>query len=75
MEKVNIAEKFARFTEQWKPKVVGQLNGQQVKVVKFHGPFVWHHHEKAHVLLFEQASTLNTGNVLNERTVADPERL
>jgi mannose-6-phosphate isomerase-like protein (cupin superfamily) len=119
MDKVNISEKFARFTEQWKPKIVGELNGQQVKLVKFKGPFVWHQHdnedelflvvkgrfrmefrdrlvwleegeflivprgvehrpvaeEEAHVLLFEPASTLNTGNVRNERTVADLERI
>src|SRR5437879_67808 len=119
MDKVNLSEKFARFTEQWQPKIVGELNGQQVKLVKFQGPFVWHHHdsedelflvvtgcfgmefrdrhvwleeseflivprgvehrpvgeEEAHVLLFEPASTLNTGNVQNERTVADLERI
>ena len=113
MEKVNLREKFARFTEPWQPKVVGDLNGQQVKLVKLQGPFLWHHHddedelflvvkgrfrmefrdrhvwleegaflivprgvehrpvadEEAHVLLFEPASTLNTGNVRNERTV------
>ena len=119
MSKVNLSDKFAQFTEQWKPKVVGELNGQQVKLVKFQGPFVWHHHdhedelflvvkgrfrmefrerqvwlgegeflvvprgvehrpvaeEEAHVLLFEPATTLNTGNVRNERTVADLERI
>jgi mannose-6-phosphate isomerase-like protein (cupin superfamily) len=119
MEKVNLREKFTLFAEPWKPKVVGELNGQQVKLVKFQGPFVWHHHdaedelflvvkgrfrmefrdrhvwlgegeflivargvehrpvaeEEAHVLLFEAASTLNTGNVQNERTVAHLERL
>jgi mannose-6-phosphate isomerase-like protein (cupin superfamily) len=118
-EKVNLREKLALFTAPWKPKIVGELNGQQVKLVKFQGPFVWHHHEgedelflvvkgrfrmefrdrhvwleegeflivprgvehrpvaeeEAHVLLFEPASTLNTGNVRNERTVADLERL
>jgi len=114
MEKVSLSEKFAGFSEQWKPKIVGELNGQQVKLVKFQGPFVWHHHdnedelflvvkgrfrmefrdrqvmleegeflivprgvehrpvadEEAHILLFEPASTVNTGNVQNERTVA-----
>jgi mannose-6-phosphate isomerase-like protein (cupin superfamily) len=119
MDKVNLAEKFARFAEHWKPKVVGELNGQHVKLVKFQGPFVWHHHadedelflvvkgrfrmeyrdrqvgleegeflvvprgvehrpvadEEAWVLLFEPASTLNTGNVRNERTVAELERI
>ena len=115
MDKVNLSEKFGRFTEPWQPKIVGELNGQQVKLVKFQGPFVRHRHdhedelflvvkrrfrvefrdrhvwleegeflvvprgvehrpvagEEAHVLLFEPASTLNTGNVRNERTVAD----
>lgn len=119
MSKVNINEKLALFGEQWKPKIVGELNGQYVKLVKFQGPFVWHHHEdedemflvvkgrfrmefedhsewieegefiivprgvehkpvaeeEAHVLLFEPASTLNTGNVENERTVPEPEKI
>ncbi len=44
MEKVNLAEKFSQFSEHWQPKIVGELNGQQVKLVKFQGPFVWHHH-------------------------------
>ena len=113
MDKVNLSEKFQLFTEQWNPKIVGELNGQQVKLVKFKGPFVWHHHdnedelfyvvkgsfdmefldrtvtigegefivvprgvehrpnahEEAHVLLFEPATTLNTGNTENERTL------
>ena len=45
MEKVNLAEKFALITEHWRPKVVGELNGQEVKLVKFVGEFPWHHHE------------------------------
>ena len=112
MEKVNLRDKLDLFKEHWSPKIVGELNDQQVKLVKFRGPFVWHHHdhedelflvakgrfrmefrdrdlwleegeflvvprgvqhrpvadEEAHVLLFEPASTLNTGNVRNERT-------
>jgi mannose-6-phosphate isomerase-like protein (cupin superfamily) len=119
MEKVNLAEKFALFHEHWTPKIVGELNGQHVKLVKFAGPFEWHHHERedelflvvkgwfhmefrdrrvrleegefivvprgvehrpvadeeVEVLLFEPASTLNTGNLQTERTVASPERL
>jgi mannose-6-phosphate isomerase-like protein (cupin superfamily) len=119
MNKVNVAQKLALFNEQWSPKIVGELNGQYVKLVKFQGPFVWHHHddedemfmvvkgrfrmefedqslwieegefiivprgvehrpvadEEAHVLLFEPASTLNTGNVENERTVAQLDRI
>ena len=119
VEKVNIREKLARFQDQWSPKIVGELNGQQVKLVKFQGEFLWHHHEhedelflvvkgrfrmdfrdrqvwleegeflivprgvehrpvaedEAHVLLFEPASTLNTGNVQNERTLSQLERI
>jgi mannose-6-phosphate isomerase-like protein (cupin superfamily) len=119
MEKVNLNQKLQVFQEHWKPKIVGELNGQMVKLVKFQGPFVWHHHEQedemflvikgrfrmefrdrqvwleegeflivprgvghrpvadeeAHVLLFEPASTLNTGNVTNERTVEILERI
>jgi mannose-6-phosphate isomerase-like protein (cupin superfamily) len=117
MDKINITEKLSKFTEYWKPHIVGELNGQLVKIVKFEGPFTWHHHanedelflvvkgrfrmeyregdgqrdlwieegemiivprgvehrpvadEEAHVLLFEPASTLNTGNIQNEFTV------
>ena len=112
MDKVNLRQKLSLFSEQWSPKIVGELNGQMVKLVKFTGEFVWHHHDhedemflvvagrfrmdfrdrsvwieegefivvprgvehrpvaeqEAHVLLFEPASTLNTGNVENERT-------
>jgi mannose-6-phosphate isomerase-like protein (cupin superfamily) len=119
LDKVTLSDKFAQFGEHWTPKVVGELNGQQVKLVKFKGPFVWHHHdledelflvhrgrfrmefrdrsvdlvagdflvvprglehrpvadEEVEVLLFEPANTLNTGNVRNERTVDDLERL
>jgi mannose-6-phosphate isomerase-like protein (cupin superfamily) len=119
VDKVNLAQKLALFAEHWSPKVVGELNGQQVKVVKLQGPFVWHHHEaedelflvlhgqlrmeftdrtvdvkpgefiivprgvehrpvaeeEVHVLLFEPASTLNTGNVREERTVEQLQRL
>lgn len=119
MERVNLAEKFAMFSDHWSPKVVGELNGQQVKLVKFRGEFVWHHHEhedelflvvqgafrmefrdrsvdlrageflivprgvehrpvadeEVSVLLFEPASTLNTGTAGGDLTVTDPERI
>lgn len=119
LEKVNLAEAFSRFQDFWSPKVAGELNGQQVKLAKLHGPFDWHHHddedelflvvrgrlrmelrdgdiwlepgeflivprgvehrpvadEEVHLLLFEPASTLNTGNLRNERTVETPDRL
>ena len=45
MEKVNLREKFALFSEHWSPKIVGELNGQHVRLVKFVGPFEWHHHD------------------------------
>ncbi|MGH0035680.1 MAG: cupin domain-containing protein [Myxococcota bacterium] len=117
--KVNLSEKLHQFTERWSPRIVGELNGQHVKLAKFEGEFVWHHHEhedelflvlrghlsihlrdrvvelaegeffivprgvehkpvtaaEAHVLLLEPASTVNTGNVRNERTVDGPQRL
>ena len=123
MDKINLDEKLTHINEHWKPHVVGDLNNQQVKLVKFQGPFTWHHHdnedelflvvkgrfsmeyreaagerslwlepgelvivprgiehrpvaeEEAHVLLFEPATTLNTGNVENELTVHDLARL
>lgn len=43
--KINLAERFALIDEYWRPKVVGELNGQEVKLVKFQGEFPWHHHE------------------------------
>lgn len=113
MNKVNLLEKLSLFSDHWSPKVVGELNGQHVKLVKFQGEFVWHKHdgedelflvvngrfrmdfpdhqvwveqgeflivprgaehrpvaeEEVHVLLFEPAATLNTGDVRDERTV------
>jgi mannose-6-phosphate isomerase-like protein (cupin superfamily) len=46
MQKVNLNEKFALINEHWRPKVVGELNGQEIKLVKFQGAFPWHHHER-----------------------------
>jgi mannose-6-phosphate isomerase-like protein (cupin superfamily) len=45
MQKISLQEKFALVDEHWRPKVVAQLNGQEVKLVKFAGAFPWHHHE------------------------------
>ena len=118
--KVNLDEKFSLFADHWNPRVLGELNGQQVKAVKLLGPFVWHRHdaedelflvvrgrlrmefdegrhidldpgefiivprgvlhrpvaeEEVHVVLFEPRSTLNTGDLRNERTVEQLERL
>jgi mannose-6-phosphate isomerase-like protein (cupin superfamily) len=119
MEAINVARKLGTFAEHWQPKIIAELNGQQVKLVKFLGPFVWHHHEhedelfwvlhgrlrmefrdravwvepgemivvprgiehrpcadeEVHVALFEPATTRNTGNLVNERTVPQPQRI
>jgi len=45
METINLADKLSLITEHWRPKIVGELNDQAVKLVKFQGTFVWHHHE------------------------------
>ncbi len=130
MDKINLREKFSLIEKHYTPCIIGELNGQLLKLVKFKGPFPWHHHEtedemflvvkgrfrmefrdlegnpseqntqrevwleqgelivvphgvehrpvaeeEAEVLLFEPAATLNTGNVRNEFTVLEPERL
>jgi mannose-6-phosphate isomerase-like protein (cupin superfamily) len=112
MQKVNLREKLSLLHEHWSPRVVAELNGQQVRLAKVQGEFDWHHHaaedelflvlhgrltlrlpdrcvnlepgelfvvprgvehqpcaeEETHLLLFEPASTVNTGNLRNERT-------
>ena len=45
MQKINLSQKLSLFHDHWSPKIVGELNGQHVKLVKFQGEFVWHHHE------------------------------
>ena len=45
IDKVNLAAKLRLITEHWRPKIVGELNGQEVKLAKFKGTFVWHHHD------------------------------
>lgn len=44
IEKVNIAEKFAIFPDHFSPKIVGEVNDTQIKLVKFQGDFIWHSH-------------------------------
>ena len=46
MSKASLADKFSMIHEHWRPKVIAQLNGQEIKLVKFQGEFPWHHHEK-----------------------------
>lgn len=113
MNKVNLADKFARISDYWQPRIAGELNDSYVKLAKLKGEFIWHYHEaedelflvvkgrlkillrdgeielyegefaiiprgvehlpvaeeEVHVLLLEPKTTLNTGNVENERTV------
>ncbi len=119
IQSINLTEKLSTFQEYWSPKIIAELNQQHVKLAKFKGDFMMHHHEhedelfyvvagelfieledqtlhlkagecvvipkgvahkpyapeEVHVMLFEPASTLNTGNVENERTVHRPENL
>jgi len=112
MEKINVAQKLSSFSDYFNPRIVGELNGQHVKLVKFQGEFIWHHHDnedelfyvvkgsfdmflrdktitinageflvvprgvehkpvarkEVEIMLFEPATTLNTGNIDNELT-------
>ena len=52
MEKVNLQQKLSLFSDHWSPKIVGELNGQHVKLAKFKGEFVWHKHENEDELFF-----------------------
>ena len=119
MDKVNIDQKLSLIHEYWKPHIAGELNGQLIKLVKFQGEFVWHHHEnedemflvvkgrfriefrdktvsleegefivvphgvehkpvaddECWIILFEPASTLNTGNVKNDLTQRELQKI
>jgi mannose-6-phosphate isomerase-like protein (cupin superfamily) len=58
MDVVNLADKFSQFTEAWSPKIVGDVNDMQVKVVKLRGEFVWHHHDAEDELFLVVAGRL-----------------
>jgi len=123
MNKINLAEKMASFSEHWSPKIIAELNGQHVKVAKLQGAFDWHFHDKedelfwiisgqlqmhirddgeervveigpgelfivprgvehkpvaaseVEIVLFEPATTSNTGNIENDRTKRDLKRI
>ena len=119
VDKIILKEKFAQFSEHWSPKILADLNGQQVKAAKLLGEFDWHHHEnedelfwvmhgtlemhfrdrvvevqpgeiivvpkgvehkpvaheEVHIILFEPASTLNTGEAVTDRTVKNLDRI
>lgn len=59
MSKVILSEKFSLFSEYWSPKIVGELNGQNVKLAKFKGEFVWHKHDNEDEMFFVVDGTLN----------------
>ena len=59
MDKVNISQKLSLFTEHWSPKIVGELNGQHVKLVKFKGEFVWHKHDHEDELFYVVKGSFN----------------
>lgn len=59
MQKVNIQDKFNLFEELWSPKIIGALNGQEVKLAKVKGEFVWHNHENEDEMFFVIKGTLN----------------
>ena len=56
-DKVNLSEKLQQFTERWSPRIVGELNGQHVKLAKLEGEFVWHHHEQEDELFLASVIT------------------
>lgn len=58
MNKINLLEKFSLFEEHWSPKIVGELNGQQVKLVKLKGEFIWHKHDHEDELFYVVKGTL-----------------
>jgi mannose-6-phosphate isomerase-like protein (cupin superfamily) len=67
MEKINLQEKLTLFEEYWSPHIVGELNGQEVKLVKFKGEFVWHHHENEDELFWVIKGTM--GIEFRDKTV------
>lgn len=118
-KKVSLKDKFLKIKDYWSPKVIGELNGQWVKIAKVKGEFIWHHHEvedelfyvlkgalqiefrdkteilevgdmlivpkmvehkpsaksETWIILFEPKTTLNTGNVVNEYTLQQLEKI
>lgn len=67
MDIINIAQKFNQFTDHWTPKVIGALNGQQVKIAKIKGDFIWHDHEHEDELFLVIKGTL--GIEFRDKTV------
>ena len=68
MHSINLTEKFSLFNDHWNPRVVGELNGQQVKLVKFQGAFVWHKHDAEDELFYVVKGSFSME--FRDRTVA-----
>jgi quercetin dioxygenase-like cupin family protein len=66
---VNLEQKFGLFSEQWSPKIVGELNGQQVRLAKLGGEFVWHSHEHEDELFLVVRGTMRMGLRAGDRLV------
>lgn len=75
MEKVNLAEKLLLFDDYWSPKIVGELNGQCVKLAKLKGEFVWHYHEAEDELFLVIRGSLTMGLPEKEVVVGEGEFL
>ncbi|MEM9545829.1 MAG: cupin domain-containing protein [Bacteroidota bacterium] len=58
MEVINVKEKFGLFQDHWSPRIIGQLNGQDVKIAKVKGEFVWHNHKDEDELFYIIKGTL-----------------
>jgi mannose-6-phosphate isomerase-like protein (cupin superfamily) len=67
MDKVNLFEKLGLFSDHWKPRVIGELNGQHLKLAKFKGEFIWHRHESEDELFLLLSGTLAI--LLRDRTI------
>ena len=61
LDKVNLAQKFSLFSDQYSPKIAGELNDFYVKLVKFRGPFVWHHHNAEDELFLVVKGSMKMG--------------
>ena len=58
MGKINLTQKFDLIKEHWSPKIVGEVNDVYIKLVKFKGDFIWHHHETEDELFFVVKGTM-----------------
>jgi len=67
MHQVNIKEKLSLFSDHWHPRIIGELNGQHVKLAKLKGEFIWHKHDDEDEMFFVISGTLKM--VMRDKTV------